>query len=188
MLVPGRIGANIGVLAKIESAESVGNLNAILDAVDGAMVARGDLGAELPVEEVRAAVQVSCHSDGIAAGFMEGHALRAWEGGVDVELLINGEWHPLPRQLRVARQQHLDQKGMANGWQQHLASVSPCDRALRMHAGAVLAVEDCAGLPAAREAGHRGHEHAGEHDHQPDTNPRGGVQHALDESQLHART
>ena len=46
-------GANIGVLAKIESAESVGNLNAILDAVDGAMVARGDLGAELPVEEAR---------------------------------------------------------------------------------------------------------------------------------------
>ena len=46
-------GANIGVLAKIESAESVGNLNSILDAVDGAMVARGDLGAELPVEEAR---------------------------------------------------------------------------------------------------------------------------------------
>jgi len=43
------------VLAKIESAESVGNLNAILDAVDGAMVARGDLGAELPVEEARLA-------------------------------------------------------------------------------------------------------------------------------------
>lgn len=28
------------------------HLEAILDAVDGAMVARGDLGAELPVEEV----------------------------------------------------------------------------------------------------------------------------------------
>lgn len=42
----------IGVLAKIESADSVANLDAILDAVDGAMVARGDLGAELPVEEV----------------------------------------------------------------------------------------------------------------------------------------
>lgn len=45
-------GASIGVLAKIESADSVGNLEDILDAVDGAMVARGDLGAELPVEEV----------------------------------------------------------------------------------------------------------------------------------------
>ena len=40
------------MLAKIESAESVENLAEILDAVDGAMVARGDLGAELPVEEV----------------------------------------------------------------------------------------------------------------------------------------
>jgi pyruvate kinase len=45
-------GAQIGVLAKIESAESVEHLEEILDAVDGAMVARGDLGAELPVEEV----------------------------------------------------------------------------------------------------------------------------------------
>jgi pyruvate kinase len=45
-------GANIGVLAKIESADSVDNLEEILDAVDGAMVARGDLGAELPVEKV----------------------------------------------------------------------------------------------------------------------------------------
>jgi pyruvate kinase len=38
------------VLAKIESADAVEQLDAILDAVDGAMVARGDLGAELPVE------------------------------------------------------------------------------------------------------------------------------------------
>jgi len=44
--------SSIGVLAKIESADSVQNLEKILDAVDGAMVARGDLGAELPVEEV----------------------------------------------------------------------------------------------------------------------------------------
>lgn len=44
--------SSIEVLAKIESADSVANLEAILDAVDGAMVARGDLGAELPVEEV----------------------------------------------------------------------------------------------------------------------------------------
>lgn len=44
--------SSIGVLAKIESADSVAHLEEILDAVDGAMVARGDLGAELPVEEV----------------------------------------------------------------------------------------------------------------------------------------
>lgn len=45
-------GAQVGVLAKIESADSVKSLEGILDAVDGAMVARGDLGAELPLEEV----------------------------------------------------------------------------------------------------------------------------------------
>jgi len=42
----------IQILAKIESADSTKNLEEILDSVDGAMVARGDLGAELPVEEV----------------------------------------------------------------------------------------------------------------------------------------
>jgi len=42
----------IQILAKIESADSVRHLEDILDAVDGCMVARGDLGAELPVEEV----------------------------------------------------------------------------------------------------------------------------------------
>lgn len=42
----------IQILAKIESADSTKNLEDILDAVDGAMVARGDLGAELPIEEV----------------------------------------------------------------------------------------------------------------------------------------
>lgn len=53
------------VLAKIESADAVECLDSILDAVDGAMVARGDLGAELPVECVpfwqSAIVQVRRH-------------------------------------------------------------------------------------------------------------------------------
>mmetsp|Transcript_3027 Transcript_3027/g.5061 ORF Transcript_3027/g.5061 Transcript_3027/m.5061 type:complete len:520 (+) Transcript_3027:79-1638(+) len=44
--------ADIKILVKIESADSITNLDAILEAADGAMVARGDLGAELPVEEV----------------------------------------------------------------------------------------------------------------------------------------
>ncbi|KAK9663629.1 hypothetical protein RND81_O263500 [Saponaria officinalis] len=45
-------GADIHVIVKIESADSIPNLHSIITAADGAMVARGDLGAELPVEEV----------------------------------------------------------------------------------------------------------------------------------------
>ncbi|KAL3497708.1 hypothetical protein ACH5RR_040440 [Cinchona calisaya] len=43
---------DIHVIVKIESADSIPNLHSILTASDGAMVARGDLGAELPIEEV----------------------------------------------------------------------------------------------------------------------------------------
>jgi pyruvate kinase len=60
-------GADIGVLAKIESADSVAQLDEILDAVDGAMVARGDLGAELPVEQVpfwQARIVAGCRQRG----------------------------------------------------------------------------------------------------------------------------
>jgi len=60
-------GAAIGVLAKIESADSVAQLDEILDAVDGAMVARGDLGAELPVEQVpfwQARIVAGCRKRG----------------------------------------------------------------------------------------------------------------------------
>ncbi|WOL09548.1 pyruvate kinase isozyme G, chloroplastic-like isoform X2 [Canna indica] len=47
-----RCNADIHVIPKIESADSIPNLHSIISASDGAMVARGDLGAELPIEDV----------------------------------------------------------------------------------------------------------------------------------------
>ncbi|MBF4599542.1 pyruvate kinase [Frigoribacterium sp. VKM Ac-1396] len=45
-------GRKVPVYAKIEKPQAVDNLEAIIDAFDGIMVARGDLGVELPLEAV----------------------------------------------------------------------------------------------------------------------------------------
>jgi len=45
-------GARLPVVAKVEKPEAVDNLEAIVLAFDGVMVARGDLGVELPLEHV----------------------------------------------------------------------------------------------------------------------------------------
>jgi pyruvate kinase len=45
-------GIRVPVIAKIEKPQAVENLVSIVDAFDGIMVARGDLGVELPIEDV----------------------------------------------------------------------------------------------------------------------------------------
>ena len=45
-------GTRVPVIAKIEKPQAVENLVGIVDAFDGIMVARGDLGVELPIEDV----------------------------------------------------------------------------------------------------------------------------------------
>jgi len=45
-------GRRVPVIAKVEKPQAVDNLKEIVDAFDGVMVARGDLGVEMPLEQV----------------------------------------------------------------------------------------------------------------------------------------
>lgn len=49
-----RRGRSIYTIAKIERAEAVKNIDSILEVTDALMIARGDLGVEIPIEEVPA--------------------------------------------------------------------------------------------------------------------------------------
>jgi len=61
-----RVGRRVPVIAKLEKPEAVDNLEAIILAFDAVMVARGDLGVELPLEEVplvqKRAIQIARES------------------------------------------------------------------------------------------------------------------------------
>lgn len=45
-------GSKMKIIAKIENMQGIANLKEILDVSDGVMVARGDMGVEIPIEEI----------------------------------------------------------------------------------------------------------------------------------------
>ena len=54
------VGLRLPVIAKIEKPQAVENLDEIIRAFDGVMVARGDLGVEMPLEEVPLVQKRAC--------------------------------------------------------------------------------------------------------------------------------
>ncbi len=61
-------GGDVPLIAKVERADAVENLDGILDTAYGVMVARGDLGVELPMEDVpmiQKRIVRRCHEAGV---------------------------------------------------------------------------------------------------------------------------
>jgi pyruvate kinase len=60
------LGYNPFVIAKIERARALEHINGILEAADGIMIARGDLGVEIPIEQIAIVQKRLMHSANIA--------------------------------------------------------------------------------------------------------------------------
>jgi pyruvate kinase len=57
----GKKGTSVHVVAKIERAEAINNIDGILNAADAIMIARGDMGVQIPLEDVPAVQKKLIH-------------------------------------------------------------------------------------------------------------------------------
>lgn len=85
-------GLHTPIIAKIEHPAALKNLHSILDAADGVMVARGDLGVEIPLEQVPLAQQRI-----IDAGLMRGMVVI-----VATQMLESMTLNPRPTRAEVS--------------------------------------------------------------------------------------
>jgi pyruvate kinase len=60
-------GSSAKVIAKVEKPEAITNMDEIIEATDAVMVARGDLGVEMPAEEVPIIQKILIHKSHLAA-------------------------------------------------------------------------------------------------------------------------